>query len=147
MPDPTLTPAQLTELSDICIVANTPAYLFKHLSSNGTVQALAHQHTVTELLTYARNSLLLDPLTLDHASAAYACLVAATLRPFDELKVVPEDAWPKMRWTKELREVARGTPSTTSSVLVVSGKPNITVVNAPQGPSGDQAGTRIVIGG
>jgi hypothetical protein len=136
MSDPSLTAAQLTELSNIYLVANTPAYLFKRLRATQIVQTLAQKHTATELLTYARNSSVSYRMSADQMARAYAALVAATLRPFDETRRIGEQEWPRMRWGQDIRSIAQSSPSNNASVARAVMSPTITAKTVPSGPTG-----------
>jgi hypothetical protein len=103
----------------ICVVANTPAYLYKHLRSRQEVFDVAKSHTSAELMR------LLDRLSRrpkgDMSPApVYVYLAALSFKPSKEIKGFLASYQPEgVKWMPEMRGLvlasAKMSPSTTLS--------------------------------
>jgi hypothetical protein len=132
MPNPHLTDAQVAALADVCVVANTPAYLFKRLRDDAAVQELSKCASAAELLEYSHEAAAdVEHLTLNKATEAYAALIAARLKPDAEFQAaITSLGAPRLRWAKELAQLSRGGPSTNTSTVVLSTGPYVTTTNS-----------------
>ena len=145
MPNPRLTDQQVTALADICVVANTPAYLFKRFRDDTAVQELSKRASAVELLEYSHEAAA-DPehLTLNKATEAYAALIAARLKPDAEFQTaITSLGAPRLRWAKEIAQLSRGGPSTNTSTVVLSTGPCVIAASSSSAPSAQPQGQPI----
>ena len=145
MPDPSLSPAEMGSLADICAVANTAPYLFRHFRESSAIQSLTRTHRAGDLIAYARQAAEVKPSTLTSTTQAYAGLVAAMLRPLDEFTAAMsgDTVISKIRWFNDLLQIRRGMPETNTATIVLSTSSRVTQTNAPppQKPVGTPLGT------
>lgn len=102
-----LTRLNIESLMDICAVANSPMYVYKHLSADLSIHSLA-QHGALELINTANEILGEQELHLQHIAKVYSLLVALSFvdmnainKAFDELPI------PKIRWAVELINIIK----------------------------------------
>lgn len=77
----------IDSIRNIYILANTPAYLYKELRANASVQRLARTLEVPELFEIYRQAAR-SKASADEVSLGYAALVAMTLKDYHAVKEV-----------------------------------------------------------
>src|SRR5262249_14862568 len=65
-------------------VANTPAFLYRHLLADESVRELARKATTDELVNLFNDNVHRENRSINDVAIAYAALVAITLREFPE---------------------------------------------------------------
>ena len=94
-------------LMDVCAVANSPMYIYKHFSTDFSVQSLAQQGA-HNLINTANEILSGQEIHLEHLAKAYSLLIAlnyvdmlAINKAFEELPM------PAIRWAAELVNIIK----------------------------------------
>ena len=70
----------LADLRETYLLANTPAYLFKHFRNSPIVMALADKHSMHQLLYGVRGATRTSAHRQDDLIEGYACLAAMTIK-------------------------------------------------------------------
>ena len=109
----------LKSATAVCLVANTPTYLFKRLREDDDVQCIGRRFEtseIIELLTQSANDVTQDPNTV---VKVYVFLVAMSFNDYPEFSgfLATFDA-PQVRWIDELKSliVAKATSTTTDII-------------------------------
>jgi hypothetical protein len=69
-------------------VANTPVYLYHNYLRDDSVRELARESTPSELVALFNERLLHEPRTVEDVAVAYAVVVAATQRDYDDAMTI-----------------------------------------------------------
>ncbi len=123
MPDPVLTDAENSEVSDVVLLANTAAYLVRRLRQSGVVQALASRYSADELLSFAHLVVAdhKERFTVSRAAQVYAAMVAATMRPGTEFsEAVLRQGTPAIRWASDVAQQSQWSTAVHSQTIVVT---------------------------
>ena len=99
-----LPPNEFASAARICLVANTPTYLYKHLSKDQTTQRIGHMATneiINKLSFYGGEGANEE----ESSVALYVYLVALTFRPLTEYREFLDRFNPAARWIPELRGI------------------------------------------
>jgi len=87
--------------------ANTPAYVYKHLSEEKSVADIAKMFTSEELITQLKNSIINETPTNEDVVLMYALLIAITLKGDEQslnfLRQIRENS--TVRWFKEITSI------------------------------------------
>src|SRR5688500_11912060 len=73
------------------VLANSPQQLYGGLLSLPSVRSLAEENTATALLEFARKTGSDETHNVESLALAYGAVVAATLRPYDEVRAAIDD--------------------------------------------------------
>ena len=104
----------LPEVARVFVVANTPAYLFKHFRSIQSIQVLAAEMSTKAVVNRCRKLASLKKRTMDDELNFYVHLVALCFAPKSEYRGALADlAKSSFRWAKPLGRVPQvsGPPS------------------------------------
>lgn len=88
-------------LTNVYLVANTPAYLFRHFRNNETVQNFADSHSVAQLASEINrvSALTVPERNIRDIVSAYSSIVGLTFKnPADVLKVLENVEFNRILW-------------------------------------------------
>lgn len=125
-----LSKLNIDNLMDVCAVANSSMYIYKHLSMDFSVQHLAKQGA-KNILKAANEILKGEEIHLEQTTTAYALLVALDFVDMYSLnEALQEQPVPPLRWADEILNIIRGSKvGFRSETILKASKP---VLASPQ---------------
>lgn len=121
------------QLGRIYLVANTPSYLFRHYRLDESVQRLARQNTVSDLVDFVSSVATNRDRTLLQTLQAYAALVALTFKG-KETRSVNQDLFEGLDWARSIVALGAASKTATTEVQLTS-KPTVEVSVTTRIPS------------
>jgi hypothetical protein len=97
----------MDRLSDIYLMANTPAYLFKHFRRESSLQSFAQNASTATLSDYLRSLADRQQLELDEVVRAYAYLIALSLKEPDGITCLESLPRLPLDWQGEITALAK----------------------------------------
>ena len=93
-------------ISEICMVSNTPKFLYKRLRANPSVEQFAKDHTIESIVKNYKSLLRKKERTYNENALAYALLISLHFKDYAELKRVANRLPVKnLKWGKELKDI------------------------------------------
>jgi hypothetical protein len=108
----------LPSITALVAAANTPAFVYKRLRRDRSVERFSSTGSVAELLSLVEETSRKAGRAFEDVVLAYCALVAATFKPTEEIReYIKERGFPRFQWAQDILE--RHLLSTPATKLIV----------------------------